>query len=655
MPLAFGSFLGCALFLVGGLPALSVTGRVLFVLFLPGFSILQTVASKEFDFLEKLILSPILGITYTSLMALYLSALNVPMNEYTIILSVLLLSVPLLTYSWKRGGLRKTSLKSSAKPSTYFVLIILIVVSIVLIAFPPKNGVLIPMGDDPATSTLAATMIAQQSKIPQSWAPYFPEQSKFTYPPGYPSVVAYLYLLDPSLSMPILVSLFSAFFAIIHGEIFVLTRKVLHDDRIALCATAFSALVSFGFYQMITNGRFPALFGIALTLNLLLFSYLYSITGNRKLLLLAGVSLASLFVTYTVSFITATLFVILFFSFGLIFFQNKKQSVFGCTTIIVSGIALSWPWVLNIFNRLTVEVPQKEYQALLAWFDAFSVRGEFGSANLFMYYGYWLFLFGTIGLLAVLVRKRSNSFLLAWFLSITLLILNEILKITFPGWYYLQSGAFLNPTLSFPLSILAGIGIVKTYDFLKKRFPYPSHRFIKKNLSFSLIVIALLSTVILGATAIIVWKPEITNDFIGRLQTDRMSTADYNAIVWISNNTPKDAVIYNDHWVGTPSSWIPVISQRRIIMPLLSISEVGWSNIMFTRQDESFIVAKQPNSTEALSILRKYDISFIYLSNQVSGQVQEWRSNYDPDLFLQSSHYELAFNEDNAWVLRVIY
>jgi hypothetical protein len=76
---------------------------------------------------------------------------------------------------------------------------------------------------------------------------------------------------------------------------------------------------------------------------------------------------------------------------------------------------------------------------------------------------------------------------------------------------------------------------------------------------------------------------------------------------------------------------------------------------MFTRQDESMIVAADPNSTEALSILKKYDASYIYLSNNVSAQVQDWRNNFDAYLFLQSSHYELAFNEDNAWVIRVIY
>ena len=209
-PIVIGFFLVFFLFLVGGIPALSLTGRVFFVLFLPGFSILQVTVSEEFDFLERLILSPIVGIAFTSLMALYLSLLKIPISEQTVILSVFLLSVPLLVYSWKRGGLRKTSFKLSAKSSTYFILVLLMVTSIVLISFPfPKNGILIPMGDDPATPTLAATMIVQQGKIPQSWAPYFPEQSSFTYPPGYPSVIAFLYLLDPLLPIPALASLFS--------------------------------------------------------------------------------------------------------------------------------------------------------------------------------------------------------------------------------------------------------------------------------------------------------------------------------------------------------------------------------------------------------------------------------------------------------------
>jgi hypothetical protein len=646
IPIAVGLTLFFVLFLVGGLSALSLTGRVLFVLFLPGFSVLQVIVSGEFDFLERLIISPIIGIAYTSLIALYLSLLQVPINEYTIILSVLLLSVPLLAYSWKQGGLRKTSFRSSIAPSTFFVLILIMVTSIVLVSLPlPKNGLLIPMGDDPATSTLAANLIVQQGKIPQSWAPYFPEQSHFTFPPAYPSIMAFLYLLDPSMSMPILVSLFSLFFAIIHAQIFVLTRRVLHDDRIAVCAASFSALVSIGFYQMMITGRFPALVGVALTLNLLLFSYLYAVIANRKLLLLAGITLAGLFVAYTVSFITATLFVILFFSFEVIFFPKRKEDVLGCGTVVVMGIALSSPWVFSILNRLMIEIPAKEYQTLLVWFDAGALRSEFGSATLLLYYGYWLFLIGIVSLLAVLVRRRIGSFLLAWFLSIILLMSNEILKIHFPGWYYLQSGAFLNPTLSFPLSVLAGIGFVKAYDFLKRRLQY-SHKLMKANLHLILIATLLLSTFSLGVRAIVARTDP---------QTDRISVADYNAIMWISNNTPKDAVIFNDYWVGTPSVWIPVISNRRTTMPLLSISEVGWSNMMFTRQDESIIIARDPNSTGALSILKQYNVSYIFLSNNVSIQAKEWRDHYNAYLFLQSPHYELAFNQDNAWVIRVIY
>jgi len=636
-----------ALFLIGGASALSLVGRFLFVLFLPGFSVLQVVASCEFDFLERLVISPIIGIAYTSLIALYLSVLNIPINEYTIVLSVLLLSVPLLAYSWKQGRLGKTGLKSSIAPSTVLVLVLVMVASTFLISLPfPKNGVLIPMGDDPATSTLAATLIVEQGKIPQSWAPYFPEQSQFTYPPAYSSVIAFLYFLDPSMSMPILVSLFSVFFAIVHGEIFVLTRRVVHDDRIALCAASFSALVFIGFYQMMINGRFPALVGLALTVNLLLFSHSYAVTGNRKMLLVAGITLASLFLTYTVSFITATLFLILFFSFGLIFFQKRKESALGCGTVVAMGIAISSPWVFNILSRLMTEIPAKEYQTLLIWFDAASLRSEFGPSNLFIYYGYWLLLLGIICLLTIFVRKRVGSFLLAWFLSIILLMSNEIFNIHFPGWYYLQSGAFLNPTLSLPLSALAGIGFIKAYEFLKRKLPYSSRNIKKANLHIVFMAVLLLSASFLGVKAIL----ERTDP-----QASRISSADYNAMMWIADNTTENAIIFNDHWVGTPSVWIPVISHRRITMPLLSISEVGWSNIMFTRQDESIIVARDPNSTEASAILKKYDVSYIYLSNIVSAQTEEWRENYDPQLFLQSPHYELEFNEEDAWVFKVVY
>jgi hypothetical protein len=631
-------------FLIGGLSALSLIGRVLFVLFLPGYSILQAITWKEFRLIEKLILSPIVGIAYTTLTALYLSLIHVPINQYTIILSVLLLSVPLLAYSWRKGRL-KTSLKPIKIPLSYLLLTALLAVSVILISFPwPENGILMPMGDDPATSTLAATLIAQQGTIPQSWAPYFPEQAQFAYSPGYPSVIAFLYLLDPSLSMPTLVALFTLFFAIIPAQVFILTRRILNDDRIALCATGFTTFLSFGFYEMVKYGRFPALVGLALTLSMMLLLYLYSINQKPKLLLLAGATLASVFLAYTVSFITAALFIILFAFFGLFFSQKKKQSVLGAITVIGVGIGLALPWVISIFKRIMVPIPSLEYQALLSWFTTSSLRVEFGF-NLFMYYGYWLLLFGILTFTAIFVRSKSRSFLLAWFLSIFLFMLNEIFRIPFPGWYYLQSGSFLNPLLSLPILVIAAFCFVKAYDLLKNRLHGFTHK-VWRNLPSIIMIVLLLSALFLGINTII---PR--ND----IRINRISSADYNALMWISNNTPKDAIIYNDHWVGTPSTWIPVLSGRRIVMPLLSISEVGWSAMMFTRQDESRIVAKNPNSTDALDILKKYNASYIYLSDYASPQVQKWRNNYNASLFLESAHYELAFNEENAWVIKVIY
>lgn len=534
------------------------------------------------------------------------------------------------------------------------IITLLVSVSVLMIVLPiPRNGVLIPNGDDPATSTLAATLIVQQGKIPQSWAPYFPEQSSFAYSPGYPSILAFLYFLDTTNPLPALATLFAVTFAILPCQIFILARKLTEDLRVALFSAATLALLSVAFYQMTSYGRFPALVGVALTLNLLIFSYLYSRNGKNKLLLLSGITLAGLLLAYTTYFITATLFVILFFSFGLIFLKNKKMYLLGGTSIIILSVILAFPWIYNIVSRLTTEVPAREYEALVTWYNTYSLQSNLGLTNIIMYYGYWLFLLGIIILLFIMVRKRASSFLLAWLLSICLLISNEIFQFHFPGWYYLQSWAFLNPLLTFPFSVLAGIFVIKAYDFLRERLRILSKRIIVKSHKVPIVAAALL-VAILCVTLTLFLNPLINNN-MSDLAANRITTADYNAIQWISNNTPEDVVIFNDHWVGTPSIWIPIITHRRIVMPLLSISEAGWTDIMFTRQDESVIIARDPNSTEALSILKKYEASYIYLSNNCSVPVEKWRNNYNSSLFLQSPHYELAFNEENAWVIKVIY
>ena len=610
-------------------------------MFLPGFAILQALVPDLLDLGEKAIFAPIIGIAYSSLITLYLSVLKITINAYTIALSVLILSIPLLAYSYRKETL-KISLKT--KPSSYLILVVLLIIAVVFMSLPwSDNHIIFPMGDDPATSTFAATLIAEQEKIPQTWAPYFPEQN-FTFSPGYPSVIASLFLLDSSMPMTVLVTFFLVFFALIHAQIFVLVRRISKDNRIALLAAAFTTMLSLSFYMMTIMGRFPALMGTALTLSLILFSFLFVTTGNRKLLLLTGITLASLFLTYTVSFLTATIFVLLFFGFNIAFYEKRKQTLLGLLALLIIGVGLALPWLASMFNRFSVEVPLKEAEALQVWFSGASVRAEFGLGNA-MYYGYWILLFGILALLTVFVRRKSGSLLLAWFLSIFVLLLNEILVIHFPSWYYLQTGAFINPLMTFPLMVLAAYAFVKSYDTLKAKLHFSSRKY-RRYISLVVVAIILVSAFSYGVS------PILQRSLLG---TNRISVADYNAMMWIAENTPKDTVIYNDHWVGTPSPWVPVLAHRQITMALLSISEVGWSNLMFTRQDESIIVAKDPNSTEALSILDKYNVSYIYLSNTASPQVRDWRNNYDPNLFLNSSHYELAFHEEDAWVIKVNY
>lgn len=643
--IAIGLCLVILLAVFGGASGFSLLGRVLFVLFLPGFAILQAITSRDFSTLEKLVLSPITGMVYTMLTSLYLSTLGMPINDVSIFVSVLSVSIPLLAYSWRKGRLIFTFKSAYVAPS-HLVLVALLIISIVLLMLPlPKNGIFLPMGDDSATSSLAATLISEQGKIPLSWAPYYPEQNQFSFSPGYPSIIAFLYLLDPSLSIPFLVAFFSGFFAIIHCEVFIVVRRVSNDVRIALLAVVFSVFASAGFYQMMIYGRFPALVGVVLTLGLLLFSHIYLVRGNRKMIILAAAMLAGLFLTYTVSFITAFFCLALLFTVALIVYPNRKHSLFGGILIASLGVALSLPWFLNVLSRLAIQVPMKEQQALILWFAHTSLKNFVFQGNLFLYYGYWFILFTLTGVLVYHIRNRAGSLILAWFLSIVLLMFNEFPKIQFSGWYYLQSGAFLNPQLSFPFVLMAGFGFVKLYDLLKNKLPSTRYS-IKK------IVPHLIVTVLLITTFYFSSNPLIAN---ASLQINRIDAADYNAIMWLANNTPDDSIIFNDHWVGTASEWIPALAHRRIIMPLLSISEVGWTNTTFTRQNESFTIARSPCSNETLAILKCYNVSYIFLSNKYSDQVQQWRTMYDPQLFLESPHYEKAFNQENAWILKVKY
>jgi uncharacterized membrane protein len=87
--------------LLVGFPSIFFGVAYLFVVMLPGFALLQATVPDAFDLTERLILAPIVGIAFTTVVAVYLSFVGIPITRLTVVLMVLLVSLPLFAYAWQ--------------------------------------------------------------------------------------------------------------------------------------------------------------------------------------------------------------------------------------------------------------------------------------------------------------------------------------------------------------------------------------------------------------------------------------------------------------------------------------------------------------------------------------------------------------------------
>jgi len=240
---------------------------------------------------------------------------------------------------------------------------------------------------------------------------------------------------------------------------------------------------------------------------------------------------------------------------------------------------------------------------------------------------YYPSLFGTAFVLMVIgiffypmKEKKFRKFLLIW-LAIALFFANlSLIGITF------QTLIF-NLLFNIPLHIFSSLGLVKLLDYR----PNFTKRYTLKRY-----VVLILAVSCCFSTLRLVY-------FRGYVKTVNVDEQEYNALIWMRNNTEKDAVFLTYHYVniektiadekfarsGQGQSWVVLIGERRVVLNLRGV-----------------FLTRGIDLNEVVRIAR--DIDLIYMANDVKMTVQLLKSysvNYiyiGPD---EQERYEVAVNK----------
>ncbi|MBU7013203.1 MAG: hypothetical protein HXS52_08515 [Theionarchaea archaeon] len=244
--------------------------------------------------------------------------------------------------------------------------------------------------------------------------------------------------------------------------------------------------------------------------------------------------------------------------------------------------------------------------------------------------GIWVIFIGAVGFL--FVRKVHVLFFAGWIgLGASAALISGFM-LSFPVWSMISSAEGLK-ILSIPLSVLAGIGLVH----LTKP-------------SWSIVFLLLLMSV--TPQPVVRETPSLlTGPFV---PADSQYFLDDQEAMQLLEPYP-DSYILNDWWMGTGSSWILPLVERKVMFPYLYRYDGAVSTLNIPEKEKkSFLVAALPDIEPSLLFLREEGVDYVFLSGYIRPEVAWRRILWDPECMLKSLNYNLVFHRGDTYLFKVL-
>ncbi|KYK32683.1 MAG: hypothetical protein AYK18_15555 [Theionarchaea archaeon DG-70] len=484
----------------------------------------------------------------------------------------------------------------------------------------------IPPGDDMKYHAYFIEETVATRSLPSDYGELYPELTTMTYPVGYHIIVSLALLSDTSVSSIVIVTFFLVPLSCFS---FYFLGKTLFNRRVGLYSAFSLSFLSLFFHRLLATSTYPNL--LAITLQVLALFYLFEAfyaPKSKGLLGLSALAFAASGVTHPYIFVSSGIF--LLFLFGWAFLVKDFLKVKVLMYVGMGFLFLSIPYFLRLEFYPLSDI---EWRTFSVWYAADSITSFSSLVKNVSFLSPLVVLFGICGLLTL--KKRNVAIMTLWMAAMLVIPVLSAFQLKYPGWYAISPNRFLL-FLFMPLCVMCGKFLVDVEKLFSR----------KKFLSLMGVLI-LFSAGMHHFNMFSSFSPDPVNEV-------QMNSDDRFVMEWITHHADEDAVILNTGATIDCSSWVPVLSKRRVIFPFFS-GYRGDRCITKLKHHEKLadfqILIHIPDSETALAMLREYDVDYIY--------IPAWRKKYHLDMcaepFLQSPLYQLMVKKGDAYVFRVDY
>jgi hypothetical protein len=457
-------------------------------------------------------------------------------------------------------------------------------------------------GEDANGHLLLVDTIVQERSIPSTYQLY-PEIS-MSYHMGFHIISVELEYVTESQNLRAIGSLFGVFMVFTSY----LCVKNIYTEKAGLIS---GILIGFGVFlplYYLSYGAYASMVLFALQPFVIFLVYT---AADKKIF---NILLLSLVLAAGIMSHTAFLLVVI-----PLFFLRKYSLLVPATFL---GLCLSVPHLMRI---QPIYSSQEIAQLYNLWYIPETFRLQMFAERI----GVLMFVCSLLGF--IFLHKRELTFFSVWVSSLGLLAATSVFRVEFPFWFVF----FANRMVDFmvlPLVFLASIFVSEIGG--KKWY---------------IVVVLLMLPVIPHYYTI----PRSCEGPLFPTDSPEFA-ADQNGIVWLIQNTDESAVILNDWWTGTGSSWITSLGKRQLIFPYLYVHDHFLDILDIPARSRDVLwITSAPDSKQSHTLLQEWGVTHIFLSSYVEDRVA-WRKNaWNIQQLIESPHYDLVFNEDQTYIFTV--
>jgi len=521
----------------------------------------------------------------------------------------------------------RTALQIHRTSETSTLFLILVCLFMVSYAYPwshPQS--FIPPGDDMKFHATYIQNIISEHSLPETYGPLYPELDTFSYPVGYHLLISLVTLFTGFTMTSVIIS--TIFLVSLSCFSFYFLGASLFNEKVGLYSAFSLSFLSLFFHRLLDTATYPNLVGIALQVYALsLFYELYSGKFSVKKGFLCCVVFAASSLTHSYIFIINVFF---FIVVTLLHVHHKKMV--KLVAVMGSGVLLFMiPYLLRLdFQPLSTV----ELMRFSAWYQRDALNSLSAFIETISLFSPLLLFLGIAGSFSI-QNQPVQRMMAAWYGAILILPALSVVPVYYPGWYTISPDrVFLH--VCAPLCIGAGLLVTRIQSLMTR-----------EKALFFLMVLALVGVGMHHVNALNSFSPDPAHQV-------QMNPDDAQVMDYITEHTPPDTIILNTAPTLDSSSWIPVLSKRRVVFPCFSVHRGDGCIQKLTPHEKRMdlkILEHAPDSPEALDMLNHYAIDYVYIPSWT-------KSSYlhlSPEALEKSPLYQPVIKQGDTHLFRVLH